>query len=177
MDCLINYIGLYTPGVTTPPAPAVPADPDFSGLYINKDLPISIQEIDSFADSEQDTLWVVWDEVQKRGIKKFVNRVKAGYKELFGICFLEDDWFCTNKDSLKLALLYYLGMELMIEKIYTTRINRFTRAFDMARAKEMREEFQGTFYEQLKDALEIIGKAENEGCANGDVFHYEESLP
>jgi len=173
MDCFLSYIGIYAPGVLTPPAPPAPE----SGLYINKDLPISIQEIDAYADAEQETLWIVWDEVQKRGIKKFISKVQAGYRDLFGSCFLDEDWFCDNKAELQLPLLYFLGAELMTEKIYTTRINRYTRAFDIARAREMREEFTNEFYSQLKDALGNIGQVEEKGCANDGVFIYFESLP
>jgi hypothetical protein len=175
MDCFLNYIGIFAPGVSVPPAPPTPAA--FSGLYINKDLPISIQEIDAFADAEQETLWTVWDEVQKRGIKKFVNKVQASYRELFGTCFIDSDWFCDNKEALALPLLYFLGMELMIEKIYTTRINRYTRAFDSARAREMREEFTNEFYNHLKDSLMNIGQTEDKGCAADGIFIYYESTP
>lgn len=175
MQCLKNYIGIDVQGA---PAYAIEGEetPTASGLYINKDLPLSLVEMGSLADSEQPSLLVLWDEVQNRAIKKFINKVKAGYRELFNLCFLEDDWFCENKELLKYALLYFLGVELMIEKIYTTRINRFTRTFDTARAKELREEWQGEFYSQLKDALELIGHNDRKQ-QGGSVFSLVETLP
>jgi hypothetical protein len=168
MQCLKNYIQIE--GCTAPVYAGTP-----SGLFINKDLPISLNEIDKLADNEQESFLGVWDEVQNSGIKKFVNRVKAGYKELFNVCFLEDDWFCDNKQKLALALLYYLGVELMITKIYSTRINRFTMSFDSNRAKAMREDFQAEFYIQLKDALELIAGPNKK--ESGDIFSIVETLP
>jgi hypothetical protein len=169
MDCLIDYIKIE--GTTYPPD----TGGLYSGLYINKDLPINLKQIDKIADEEQGTFLVVWSEVQKRGVKKFVNRVKAGYKELFNICFLDDEWFCDNKAYLALPLLYYLGTELMIERQYSDRINRYT-TIERARARELREEFQGEFYTQLKDALELIGCVAGND-ENGEIFTFVEVLP
>lgn len=175
MNCLKNFIQIE--GCTAPAynyeVEDVAQPP--SGLFINRDLPISLEEIDKIADSEQETFLGLWDELQDRAIKKFINRVKAGYKELFGICFLDDDWFCDNRVKLAHALLYYLGMEIMIEKIYSTRINRYTRSFDIRRAQEMRADFQAEFYIQLKDALELINDGNKQ--ESGDVFTYVEVLP
>lgn len=167
MNCLMDFIQIE--GCSAPQGAGA------SGLFINKDLPISLKQIDAVADSEQLTFLEVWKEVQQRGIKKFVNRVKAGYKELFGICFIEEDWFCENKQQLAHALLYYLGMELMTERLYSDRINRYT-TIDRSKAKEQREEFQGEFYIQLKDALELIGHAKDKR-ADGDIANYREVLP
>lgn len=174
MECLKNYIQIE--GCNAPPyiVDGLPLDP--SGLYINKDLPISLQEIDAFADGEQLTFLEVWDEVQNRGIKKFVNRVRAGYMELFRVCFLDESWFCENKEQLKYALLYFLGVELMIEKKYTTRINRFTRSFDSARAQEMRDDFQAEFINYLKSGLEAIGH-DTSSPQGGDIYSMVEVIP
>jgi len=171
MECLKNYIQIE--GCEAPPYEY--GEP--SGLFINVDLPISLQEIDSFADGEQLTFIQVWEEVQNRGIKKFINRVRAGHTELFGSCLTVDqEWFCDNKESIKYALLYFLGVELMIEKLYTIRINRFTRGFDRTRAQEMRDEFQAEFINYLKSGLVEIGKTNN-NQQGGDIYSLVEVLP
>lgn len=183
MDCLKDYIqikGCNAPAYSYDANTDNDDDPDTdpteaSGLFINMDLPgISLENIDKIADKEQQTFLGVWDEVQNRGLKKFHIRVKAGYKELFGICNLEDDWFCDNREALAMSLLYFLGSELMFERIYSDRINRYT-TIDKAKAAALRGEFDNEFTIQLKSALEII----NDGADNesGDVYSYEEILP
>jgi hypothetical protein len=174
MECLKNYIQIEGCDAPDYIIEGLPAEP--SGLYINKDLPISLQEIDAFADGEQFTFLTVWDEVQNRGIKKFINRVRAGYLELFRICFIDEAWFCENKEHLKYALLYFLGVELMIEKIYTIRINRFTRSFDKVRAQEMRDEFQAEYINYLKSGLLEIGHSTNSN-QGGDIYSLVEVMP
>lgn len=182
MDCLKNFIqieGCDAPAYTYDANTDADNDPETdptepSGLYINKDLPISLEQIDKIADAEQQSFLVVWDEVQKSAIKKFVIRVKAGYKELFGICNLDDDWFCENRSSLAYPLLYFLGSELMKERMFSTRINRYT-TIDKAKAKEMKDEFDEQFMIHLKDALELINDDEN--TEGGDIFNLVETLP
>lgn len=173
MNCLKNYIqiaGCNAPsyeveGETTPEA---------SSLFINQDLPISLEEIDKIADSEQVTFLGVWNEVQDRALRKFVIEVKAGYKELFAVCGLSDDWFCENKELLAMPLLYFLGAELMFEKMFSNRINRYT-TIDKVKATELRKEFLKEFTNQLKNALELIRGSQ---CGEaGAVFKYIESLP
>lgn len=182
MDCLKNYIqikGCAAPAYgyddnTDGDNDAETTPPEASGLFINVDLPLSLEQIDKIADAEQQTFLGVWDEVQNRAIKKFVIRVSAGYKELFGICYLDDDWFCENRQKLAYALLYFLGMELMTERMFSTRINRYT-TIDRNRAAELKSEFDAEFRTQLKDALELINNGENH--AAGDIYSLVEVLP
>lgn len=191
MDCLKNFIQIegcdapaYAP-FDDPETDDVETDdpdtedvetesPEASGLYINKDLPISLEQIDKIADSEQQTFLGVWDEVQKSAIKKFVIRVKAGYKELFGICNLDEDWFCKNRQNLAYPLLYFLGSELMKERMFSTRINRYT-TIDKNKATEMKEEFDQQFIIHLKDALELIDDDQN--TEGDDIYNLVETLP
>ncbi len=182
MECLKNYIQIK--GCDAPAygyddntdgdndASTDPTEP--SELFINVDLPISLEQMDKIADAEQKTFLGVWNEVQDRGIKKFVIRVKAGYKELFGICNLDDDWFCENKEKLAYPLLYFLGSELMTERMFSTRINRFT-TIDRSRASELKELFDAEFITHLKDALELIDDGDHE--EGGEIYNIIEVLP
>lgn len=171
-SCLYDMIGLWLPGVASPPAPPIPE----SGLYINKDLPLSLDEINSLTDQEQATFYQLWAEIQTRGIRKFSTKVKSAYREMFKECFTTtDEWFCENKTNLQLPLLYFLGMELMLEKQFTTRINRFTRSFDIQRARELYENFSNEFYEQLADALKNIGHVEDKACDTGTFIYIEQT--
>lgn len=174
MDCLKNYIQIE--GCS---APAYKPDPEAepeaaSGLFINKDLPISLEQIDGIADEEQKTFLGVWDEIQNRALKKFPIVVKAGYRELFQVCNIDEDWFCTNKEALAMPLLYYMGAELMFERAYSSRINRWTTV-DKSKAEGLKREFDREFQIQLKAALEIIHESP---CGEGgDIFSFVETLP
>lgn len=196
MDCLKNYIKIegceppdYNP-FDDPATPEVEVDdpateevveessPDASDLFINRDLPgISLKNIDALADEEQKTFLGLWNEMQDRAIKKFVIAVKAGWKELFSVCILKDDedqWFCDNRQQLAFALLYFLGAELMLERIYSDRLNRYTTV-DRDKAVALRKEFQKEFQSQLRNALELINNCERQ--ESGEVFSYVEELP
>jgi hypothetical protein len=145
-----------------------------SGLYINVDLPITLDMLNKIKEADQADLNAMWDEIQDRGIKKFIIRVKQGYRELFGVCSVDEDWLDTYKDDLAMALLYYLGSELMIERIFSTRINRYT-TIDKNKAIELKQLFDDEFPIQLKAALEIIhGSLKDE---TGEVFTFREVLP
>jgi hypothetical protein len=116
MDSLIDVIGIEGEGLPT----------GSSGLFINRDTPLTLEQFQKIKEADQPTLADLWSDIQKRAIAKFVIQVKAGYRELFGICDVEDSWFDENKTDLAHALLFFLGMEVCIEIMYSTRINRFT---------------------------------------------------
>jgi hypothetical protein len=183
MDCLKNFIQIegcsapeyeYDSNTDGDDNPSTDhTDP--SGLFINKDLPgVTLESIDKIANSEQLTFLGVWSDVQDRGIRKFRIRVKSGYKELFNKCDIDDDWFCDNREAMALPLLYFLGSELMFERLYSSRINRYT-TIDKEKASQLKTEFDNEFIIQLKDALEIINNGEDE--ENGTLFSFSEVLP
>ncbi len=176
MICLKNFIGIQ--GCDTP-VYSYEIDSElqpFSGLYINIDLPgVSLKQIDRIAEEDQITFLKVWDEVQDRAIRKFLLRIKSGYMELFSVCdVITDAWYCENRDALAMPLLYFLGAELMFERIYSDRINRYT-TIEKSKAMELRVEFNNQFVTELKSALEIINDGAD--CETGDYFSYEETLP
>jgi hypothetical protein len=171
LSCLKNFIGIEA---CNAPVYSMASPPEAnSGLIINKDLPISVESIDKTADAEQGTFLTVWDEVQNRAIPKFIIRVKSGYKDLFGVCNLDDDWFCDNRQDLAYSLLYFLGSELMYERYYSTRKNSWT-TIDRDKAIEMKSDFDQEFQVQLKSALEIINAGED---VETDSFSYFEDIP
>ncbi len=164
MDCLKGFILIKKEGTNTSP----------SGLFINVDLPITLDKLERIKEAEKADIDQMWEEIQDRAIKKFVIRVKLGYRELFGICNVAESWFCSNKENLAVPLLYYLGSELMMEQMFSTRVNRFT-TIDREKASDMKAEFDKEFNIQLKAALEIINAGNQQ--ESGDVFTYREVLP
>jgi hypothetical protein len=74
------------------------------------------------------------------------------------------DWLvCSNIDLFTLAWQYCLGAELMVERIYSDRINRFT-GIDLEKAKELRTEFETGWKTELEIAIDGIDISENDCC-------------
>lgn len=175
MQCLKNYIQID--GCAAPEynyvVDGVAATP--SGLYINRDIPgITIKLMDKVAGDNVITFLGLWDLVQERALKRFVQRVKTGYRELFSICKIDDSFFCTNRLELSAPLLYFLGSELMMEWIFSDRINRYT-TIDKDRAAVIQAYCDSEFPKALKYALETINDGQDH--ENGDLFSYQEVLP
>jgi hypothetical protein len=174
LQCLTGYIGILGCGTTEPG----------SGLYINSLPGITMGMIDGIADSEQITYIGVWKDVEKRGLLKFRTAFMAALNKCYQIneratvaCFA-----CENKDLLATSLWYLLGRELMDERIYSDRINRYT-TIDRDEAIELRDHYQVTFEDELKSAIQGID-VEHSCCIqnekdclpqNGDI-HYRESM-
>ena len=83
MDCLTNYIGLK--GCTD-------SDP-ISGMYINDLEGVNLESIEKLADSEQITYLKVWNDVQKRGLKKFSTAITNHLRTKYRIKNLLDRYY------------------------------------------------------------------------------------
>lgn len=146
MECLIDYIGIRGCGNNTPE----------SGLYINSLPGISLESIDKIADAEQITYKGVWSEVQieasQRFYLDFINEITKCYK-LTPYCDYEEI-ICQNKRILGNAWRYLLGNQLMLFRIYTTRLNRFTTV-DLEQAKELRDHYQVEYEKALAQAVKL----------------------
>lgn len=155
-----------------------------SGLYINSLPGVTLEMVDKIADSEQITYLGVWRDIEKRGILKFRTAFMAGLNKCFQIneratveCLA-----CEHSDLLATSLWYLLGRELMDERIYSNRINRYT-TIDLDEAKELREHFQVVFEQELAAALQGIG-IQNSDCLQNETdclqqngrIHYRESI-
>jgi len=76
---------------------------------------------------------------------------------------------CNNKECFTQALLYLLGMELMTERIYSDRLNRWTTT-DLKSAKELRKEFHAKYKGGIIGAetdLELSVEGELDIALNG----------
>ncbi|MCW3466497.1 hypothetical protein [Chitinophaga nivalis] len=174
LQCLTGYIGLMGCGSAEPG----------SGLYINSLPGISLEMMDNIADAEQKTFLGVWNEIQKRGILSFRTYFMAQLNK----CYQINQWdtveclACENRDLLSTCLMYLLGHELMIERIYSNRINRYT-TIDLDEAKELKDYYISKFQNELPLAVQGID-VEKSDCIvketdcmqeNGPI-HYRESL-
>lgn len=146
MECLINYIGIRACGNNTPE----------SGLYINSLPGISLESIDKIADSEQITYIGVWNDVQTEASQRFfldfINEITKCFK-LSAYCDYEQI-ICDNKRIIANAWRYLLGNQLMLFRIYTTRLNRFTTV-DLEQAKELRDHYQVEYEKALSQAVKL----------------------
>lgn len=159
MDCLKGYIGIQGPGAPTPaipdPLPVGAATTDyFSGLYINQLPGVSIEVLEDISDEEQETYLNLWDEVENRALLKFTLAVKAKLNECYKItdstvvrCLV-----CESKYNFAIALWYFEGVELMIERTSSTRLNRFT-TIDLDQAEKLKADFFTEYQAALADAV------------------------
>ena len=98
-----------------------------------------------------------------------------GLSSVFGVRCSYDNLVCDNKDVFKVALWYLLGHELMNERIYTPRLNRFT-TIDLDKAKALRDEFKNEYEKELMNAIQGIKLNTNDCCLECDAqITYKES--
>ena len=88
-----------------------------------------------------------------------------------------DSILCNNRDRFTTVLWYQLGYELMTERIYSDRINRYT-TIDMTRAKELRQEFKQRLDEEMMNVFDGIDLTTWDGCTKCNAqVRLETSLP
>lgn len=174
LDCFTGFIGLQG---------CQQSEPE-SGLYINSLPGITLERMDKIADAEQKTYKGVWDEVEKRALLRFRTSFMAELNKCYQIneratveCIA-----CDNKDLLATSLWYLLGHELMIENVFSNRINRYT-TIDKGEARELADYYLVQYEKELKYAVQGID-VEDSDCLsnesdcplqqNGDI-HFRES--
>lgn len=147
MECLIDYIGLKVCGNET----------SGSGQFINSLPGISLESIDKIADPEQITYKGVWTDVQTEAANRFytdvVNELTKCY-QLQPYCDYEN-LICENKQKLITPWKYLLGNQLMLFRLYTTRLNRFN-TIDKKVAEELRDFYQVEYEKSLTLAAKIM---------------------
>ena len=148
MECLKDYIGILVCADQTAPE---------SGVYINSLPGVSLESIDKIANGDQVTYAGVWADVQAQAFVRFKNDFINALNECYTIskhCDYED-MICDNKEHITTALQYLLGNQLMLFRLYTTRLNRFTTV-DIKQAEELRDFYQVEYEKALKTAINFI---------------------
>lgn len=170
MDCLFDYIGLKICGTET----------SVSGLFINSLPGISLESIDKIAESEQVTYRGVWNDVQTEAAARFyvdvVNELTKCYS-LQPYCDYEDI-ICDEANKLKLANAwrYLLGNQLMLFRLYTPRLNRFTTV-DRDQALQLRDHYQVEYEKALTLAAKLVNVSVCECIQCGGNPEYVTWLP
>lgn len=145
MQCFIDLVGVRHCDDTAP-----------EGGWINSLPGISLESIDRLANSEQISFRGVWSDVQEEAARRFeldfIEETSKCY-ELNAYCDYED-MACENSTKLTNAWRYLLGNQLMIERLYSSRLNWFTLTRDMA--IELRDLYQVRYEEALKQAVKLL---------------------
>ena len=80
-----------------------------------------------------------------------------GVSVIFSVKCTYDNLICNNKNFFSSAWCYLLGAELMRERIYSSRINRWTTV-DQSRAKDLRKEFEVMYKGGELDDVKYTGE-------------------
>jgi hypothetical protein len=153
MDCFIDYIGLsYCSGVYEQPG---------SGIYLNSLPGISIQSIDAIANDEQTTYLGVWEDVQGSAVSQFRIDVISELNKCFKLDRTCDytTMICDNKEILVQAWKYCLGVWLMIFRLTTDRLNRYTTV-DRKQAEELKAFYQVRYEDALSQSVKLMDTEE-----------------
>lgn len=157
IDCLIDFVGLiYCDG-----------DASVSGQYVNSLPGMRVERIDMIADDEQITYLGVWVDVQEAASARFYSDVIEKLSECYQLnpyCDYED-LICQNKLKLVNAWKYLLGNQLMLENIYSNRINRYTVSKEDA--KELLNLYQIEYEKSLAQAVKQMNVESCELCCSG----------
>lgn len=164
LDCLQGKIGIKICGNEE-------AD---SNLFVN-DLPGNCLEgIQSSADTDQKTWKGVFLESEKNALIQLSTEAYLVMKECFKVKNKEcsDELVCANEELFFTAFWYLMGVNLMTQRIYSTRWNVFTISSDDA--KELRNDYWNMFKRELNAAIKSIDvdtSGECFQCGGGTIQH------
>lgn len=161
MQCFIDYIGLsFCAGAYESPA---------SGIYINSLPGMSIESIDKTADQEQVNYLGVWTDVQANALQQFRMDIVAEINKCYKInCDCDyDALICENQEVLTQGWKYLLGVWLLIFRINSNRLNRYT-TLDVPQAKELLDFYQLEYSKFLSSAVLCMDMTSCELCCGGN---------
>lgn len=160
MDCFIDYIGLTLCGPYEAPA---------SGIYINSLPGISIESIDKIADQEQINFKGVWEDVQTNALQQFKIDVIAEMNKCYSLdCDCDyPALICENLEVLTQAWKYLLGIWILIFRINSSRLNRFTTV-TIDQAKELRSYYQVEYEKFLSSSVLCMDISSCELCCGNN---------
>ena len=161
MNCFIDYIGLsLCAGAYDAPA---------SGIYLNSLPGLSIESIDKVANQEQVNYIGVWDDVQTNAVQQFKVDVIAEMQKCYQLnCDCDyESLICENLEVLTQSWKYLLGIWVLIFRINSNRLNRFT-TLDITQAKELKDHYQVEYEKFLKQSVLCMDISGCELCCGGN---------
>lgn len=150
MTCFLDYIGLSycNGGIYDTPA---------SGIYLNSLPGISIENTDKIANGEQISYLGIWADVQQFALAQFRLDVISEIGKCFKLnkdCDY-DELICDNIDDLTFAWKYLLGVSLLIFRLNSDRINRWT-TIGRDEAKELKDYYMVEYEKALKQGVLLM---------------------
>ena len=161
MECFNNYIGLsLCAGAYEAPA---------SGIYINSLPGLNIESIDKVADQEQINYLGVWADVQVNAVQQFRVDIIAEMQKCYQLnCDCDyDALICENLEVLTQSWKYLLGVWLLIFRINSNRLNRFTTV-NIEQAKELKNYYQAEYDKFLAQSVLCMDISSCELCCGGN---------
>jgi len=158
MECLIDYIGFIN---------CSGSDESPSGMYINTLPGITLESVDKIATNEQVTYLQVWKDAQVEAALRFKNDFIKELNKCYTIsrkCDYED-MICDNLEYLTVAWRYLVGNQLMVYRMNSSRLNRFT-TIDKKQAEELAAYYQVQYQEAIEIAMKIVDVS---GCCQQET--------
>ena len=160
MQCFIDYIGLsLCAGAYTAPA---------SGIYLNSLPGLNIESIDKVADQEQVNYIGVWQDAQANALQQFRLDILTGIQGCYKIdtdCDY-DAMICDNQDVFVQSWKYLLGVWILMYRINSNRMNRFTTV-SVDQAKELKDYYISEYEKFLKQAILVMDISSCDLCCGG----------
>jgi len=141
-----------------------------SGQYINTLFGITWENIDALSEDEQQDWEGVWADVQRNAAIRFQLDIKTSINGCYQIdkeCDYEA--IICDEDNMELltsAWMYLLGVYIMFERLYTSRLNKYTTV-NREDAKELKELYQTEYETFLKQAVLLLDVTSCELCCGG----------
>lgn len=100
-----------------------------------------------------------------------------GVSVIFGLRCSYDAVICSNREEFIEPLVLLHGVEFLSERIYSTRVNRFT-TIDLVKAKELRTEMEGSYQAALSAVLDGMRIDKFDCCIECEwMTQYTQCLP
>jgi hypothetical protein len=169
MSCFHDYIGIK--GCNSPEGA--------SGLFITQLPGLTLEVIEKMAEKEQVNFMGVWKDVQDRAWLRLSKDFRRQVRKCFEIAddAETDELMCNDQPNFQDVWLYLCGNEMMLERMYSTRLNRYT-TIDRPMAAELKDHYQAEYEKALEEAVKSIKiPDDNEDLTNVPAISHREQLP
>lgn len=162
-SCLQDIIGL------SPCESESPYDLPASGFYITSLPGISLESIEKVATEDQATYRGLWRDCQRNALDRFKQDILTGLKKCYNLnkeCDYEE-MICENTELLIDPLKYLLGSWLMLYRLTSNRLNRYT-TLDKEEAAELKAFYDAEYNKSLSQAILLMDTTGCELCCGGN---------
>ena len=165
-ECLKNLIGLSEQVATCESGLYVVALPGISLVNVGK----TVEKKGDLGDFG-DNVAAVFDECENRALLTFRNAFMASMCDCWSTSDRDvvDCLMCENKGRLASALWWYVGCEILTERMYSDRLNRYT-TLDRKKASDIRDEFLERGEVELRNIVRGIDPSKS-GCFESPVVY------